>query len=356
MTVISRYIRREVYTATGLVVLALLGLFALFDLIGELDQLGESGYRLRDMFVFVALNLPGHLYQVLPVAALIGTTFALTHLAQQSEYAVMRASGVSAAQLALVLARAGLVIALVGAAIGEWVAPEAERSAQALRLQAKSALIAQEFRSGLWVKDENSFINVREVAPDSRLLGLKVYEFDQRWVLQRIWLAAVGEYEGDSQWRLTDIVETRFTGEGTTVGRQPETRWRSALTPDLLSVLLVLPDQMSATSLWQYVQHLRENKQAAGRYEIALWRRVLYPAGIVVMLVLALPFAQQSRRASAGPRVFVGIMLGLAFYFASTLAAHAGWLYEWPPLLAAVLAPLTFLAIAIALIGWLERR
>jgi lipopolysaccharide export system permease protein len=356
MTVVGRYIRREVYSATGLVVLALLGLFALFDLIGELDQLGDGAYRLREMFFFVGLNLPGHFYQILPVAALIGTTFALTQLAQQSEYAVLRASGVSAWQFAGMLVRAGAVMALIGVTVGEVIAPESERAAQALRLKAKSALIAQEFRSGLWVKDENSFINVREVTPDARLLGLKVYEFDQQWVLQRIWLAASGDYAGGNLWRLSEVVDTRFTAERTAVSRTPQGEWKSALTPDLLNVLLVSPNEMSASGLWQYVQHLRENKQAASRYEIALWRKVVYPLGILVMLVLALPFAQQSRRASAGPRVFAGIMLGLAFYFLNTLASHAGWLYEWPPVLSAVLAPIVFLTIAVSLIGWHERR
>jgi len=72
MVVISRYLRREVYTTTALVVVALLGLFALFDLIGELDELGEGAYRLREMFLFVVLNLPGHFYEALPVAAVDG--------------------------------------------------------------------------------------------------------------------------------------------------------------------------------------------------------------------------------------------------------------------------------------------
>ena len=356
MVVISRYLRREVYTTTALVVVALLGLFALFDLIGELDELGEGAYRLREMFLFVLLNLPGHFYEALPVAALIGTTFALTQMAQQSEYTVIRASGVSAVRMALVLVRAGITIALVGVLVGEALAPVSERAAQALRLQAKSAVVAQEFRSGLWVKHGNSFINVMQVTPEPRLIGLRVYEFDAAWRLVRVWFAQEGRYLGDNRWQMDLVSETRFEGDRAIVERVPTREWTSVLTPGLLTVLLVKPNEMSAVNLWQYVQHLRGSRQAASRYEIALWRKAAYPLGIVVMLVLALPFAQQARRASAGPRVFAGIMLGLAFFFLNTLASHAGWLYDWPPPVAALLAPLVFLSVAIGLVAWFERR
>ncbi|MFN7753762.1 MAG: LPS export ABC transporter permease LptG [Pseudomonadota bacterium] len=356
MRVLGGYVRREVYLATALVVAALLGLFALFDLIGELDGLGEGGYRLREVLVYVALNLPGHLYQSLPVAVLIGTTFALTQLAQHSEFTVIRASGVPVWRIGIMLLRAGVVMAALGMFVGEVVAPAAERTAQSLRLQARSAVVAQEFRSGLWVKEGSRFVNVTQVTPEPRLLGMRVYEFDDRWALQRLWSAAEGVYEGDGVWALRDVVETRFTREGTVVEREVRRRWNSVIDPELLSVLLVRPDEMSATRLHQYIRHLRDNRLAAQRYEVAFWRKLLYPLGVLVMVLLALPFAHQPRRASAGPRVFAGIMLGLAFYFTSTLMAHLGVLYDWAPVLPAVVAPALFLAMALALERWFERR
>jgi lipopolysaccharide export system permease protein len=125
-------------------------------------------------------------------------------------------------------------------------------------------------------------------------------------------------------WASRDVVETRFTREGTVVEREVRRQWNSVIDPELLSVLLVRPDEMSATRLHQYIRHLRDNRLAAQRYEVAFWRKLLYPLGVLVMVLLALPFAHQPRRASAGPRVFAGIMLGLAFYFTSTLMAHLG--------------------------------
>ena len=133
--------------------------------------------------------------------------------------------------------------------------------------------------------------------------------------------------------------------------------WQSVLEPALLNVLLVRPDKMSAWSLYSYSQHLRENRQKALRYEIALWAKVFYPLAVVVMMVLALPFAYfQVRQGGVGAKIFVGIMIGLAFYFLNRLFNHLGLLNDWPPFASAVVPTLIFLFAAVAMLAWQERR
>ena len=95
-----RYFAREILTTTALVLAALLALFAFFDLIRELDDLGRGSYRLNAMLAYVTLLLPSHAYVLLPAAGLIGTLFALARMSENSEITVMRASGLSLAQLA----------------------------------------------------------------------------------------------------------------------------------------------------------------------------------------------------------------------------------------------------------------
>ena len=73
MSVLRRYLARQIFGGIVLVLSALLMLFAFFDLIYELKDVGVQGYRLTAALTFVALSIPGHLYELLPVAALIGT-------------------------------------------------------------------------------------------------------------------------------------------------------------------------------------------------------------------------------------------------------------------------------------------
>jgi lipopolysaccharide export system permease protein len=134
-------------------------------------------------------------------------------------------------------------------------------------------------------------------------------------------------------------VQTRITPEGTRIERLQREQWRSDLNPDLLAVLMIPPDRMSAQALWTYIEHLRENRQRTARYEIALWNKLSFPLAAPVMLLLALPFAYyHPRNASVSGRVLVGLLLGLAFHLLNRLAGHLGLLNEWPPALSALSA------------------
>src|SRR3954464_9278176 len=210
MKVIRRYLSSEISTSTALVFAALLMLLALFDLIHELGELGKGGYRLLHIFAYVLLSVPGHIYELFPIAALIGTLFAIAQLVANSEYTVMRVSGVSIPRMALTLVQVGVIFSVLTFVIGEFIAPPAEQFAQQLRAKAITGVIAQEFRSGLWVKDERSFVNVSQVLPESVLLGVKIYEFDGDHRLRRISLARRGEYQQNNMWRLRDLKEPTF--------------------------------------------------------------------------------------------------------------------------------------------------
>jgi lipopolysaccharide export system permease protein len=357
LIILRKYLAREIYAATLLVLVAFLMLFAFFDLINELNYLGKGNYRLQHVLLFVLLSLPGHVYELVPIAVLIGTLYALSHLAANSEYTVMRISGLSPYAAGGALVRIGAIFVVLTFAFGELVTPFAERAAQQMRLSAMSAVVAQEFRSGLWVKDEFRFVNVREVRPDSTLNGVKIYEFDSDYRLRSISYAERGEFKGGNAWRLLGVAQTRFDSSGTSVSRLDETEWHSVLTPDLLSVLLVQPEKMSAVDLYQFTRHLSENRQQTDLYEIAMWKKLLYPFATLVMMALALPFAYvQVRLGGLGVKIFAGIMLGVLFHLLNGLSSSLGIIQNWAPFYSAVLPSVLFLAAALTMMWWVERR
>ncbi|HEX2827173.1 MAG TPA: LPS export ABC transporter permease LptG [Burkholderiales bacterium] len=357
MRTLRRYLATEIVVATLLVVLALVLLFSFFDLVEEMKDLGRGGYRLKHIALHVLLRAPTHVYEVFPIAALIGTLFALAQLVASSELTVIRASGVSLTRLNMSLVSIGLVFAILTFVFGEFIGPPAEQFAQRMRSLAIAGIVAQEFRSGLWVKDGRNFVNVGEVTPTSELKRIRIYEFDEEYRLRTLSQAEHGTYLKDRTWELSDVVTTTFEGQRTRVQKIPELQWYSVLEPQILSMLLVRPDRMSAWSLWSYSQHLKENRQKALRYEIAFWTKVMYPLAVLVMMVLALPFALfQKRQGGVGGRIVAGIMLGLAFYVINRLFGSLGLLYDWPATFAGITPTLVFLALAIGTAWFQERR
>lgn len=357
LKIYERHLAREIYGATLLVLVAFLALFGFFDLIHELEEVGRGSYELQHALGYVALTLPGRAYEIFPIAVLIGSLYALTQLARHSEITVFRASGLATADFLVALAKIGMLFVLLTFLLGEFVAPHSERAAQQLRLTAKSKLVGQEFRSGLWVKDGMSFINVREVLPDATLRGVRVYAFDEKYRLRSISEAEQGSYVPPDHWQLTSVVQTHFDQERAYVTRQEQLEWRSALNPDIMAVLLVVPERMSLVSLYQYIRHLSENQQKTQRYEIALWKKLVYPLATLVMMALALPFAYaHNRMAVVSVKVFVGVMLGILFHMLNGMFSHLGVINSWRPLVAAVTPSIMFLLAAGSMLWWVERR
>ncbi len=352
-----RYFTREILGSSLLVLAALVALFGFFDLIRELDDLGRGSYRINAMLAYVSLTLPSHAYVLLPAAGLIGTLFALARMSEHSEITVMRASGLSLRQLALHVGVAGVAIALATLAFGELITPYTEEAAKGLRLKATRSIVAREFRSGFWVKDDRSFVNIQDVTADTQLLNVRIYEFDPAFRLTAISRAEKGTYAGPNKWELSNVELTRFEGDRAVLQKLPSATWSSVLTPDILSVLKIVPERMSALNLRAYIEHLRENRQQATRYEIAFWSKIFNPAAAVVMMILAIPFALTSARSGGvGAKIVMGILIGLSFHFAGRLFAHVGLLNDWPALLSAG-APVVIAAlVAAALLVRAERR
>ena len=375
MKLIGRYLTREIAGGVLAVLLGFLGLFAFFDLINELDEIGQGGYRLPQAVLYVLLGLPSHIYELMPVAALIGCIYALAQFAQNSEFTAMRAAGMSR-QLALRgVLTLGVVLAILTAVAGEWIAPMAEQQAQQLRLNVLGKSPGGSFRSGLWLKDsvrdasgqrlQSRFVNIGRLEPDGALERVAIYEFDRDFRLRSVIQAAHGRYQSAASgrsagWLLEDVETARFrvqqTGSGyealrASVERAGQMEWASELNPALLSVLAIAPDRMSAWALWKYTSHLKENAQNANRYELALWKKIVYPLAIIVMLMLALPFGYlQARAGGIGLKLFLGISLGVGFYIMNGLFSNIGLINTWPPWLAVSIPSIVFLVLALVML------
>lgn len=357
MSILARYLARQILASIGLVLFALVLLFSFFDLINELDELREGSYTLGKALLYVLLHIPAQIHELLPIAVVIGALFAFARLASQSEFNVMRASGLSPRHLVRYLGALGIVLALATLLIGEFLTPVAERAAQQLKVRSTSQIVAQSFQTGLWAKDGPHFINAAQMLPDASLLGLRIFRFDSTLHLDLIQTAERASWQGNGQWRLEGVTRTHINPSGTRIEHLATLDWPSSLTPDLLSVLMVAPERMAIRTLHAYIQHLTDNRQKASRYEIAFWNKLAYPIAAPIMLLLALPFAYaQPRAGGVGGRIMIGVLIGLGFYMLNRLSAHLGLLNDWQPAFSAALPLIVFGAAAASALWLVERR
>jgi lipopolysaccharide export system permease protein len=387
MRTLRRYLWREIASAAVFVLVALTGIFALFDLINQLGDLGRSNYQFIHALAFVGLLMPAHAYELMPIAALIGTIYALSKLAANSEFTIMRVSGMTTRRLADAVLWVGLGLVALAYVFGEIIAPPAEDLAQRFKSRAVGAAIGQEFRSGVWVRDlvhgrdgqpdRVRFVNVARVNTDGTVDSWRIFEFDPQLRLRSVSTAVSGSYVRGEGWLLHGVVDTELppvqalgtpadappapagaaVEPDTRVVRAPARLWQSELTPAIFGVLLVQPERQSALSLVRYINHLTENHQRTDRYEIALWKKLFYPLVCLVMMALALPFAYLHVRAgTVSLKIFTGIMIGVIFYAMNKLFSHLGLINTWPPVVVAGLPAFVVLVCALGALYWVERR
>jgi lipopolysaccharide export system permease protein len=358
MRLLTRYLAKEIYSSVVIVFAGFLALFTFMDVIQELHDVGQGNYHLKDALLYVTLLIPTHVYELFPLAALIGSIFAIVQMANNSELMVYRSSGVTLKQMIFAMVKIGLPLVLLCLLFGEVIAPPSDQTAQELYWKANNSQVTlKEFRSGVWVKDEHSFVNIKNVLPDTSLSNISIYEFDENYHMRTITFAKHASFNNQDQWLLEGVMQTRFGTQGTSTNNEPTMVWHSTLNPSILSVLLLLPEKMSSWDLYQYTKHLEENHQKTGRYEIAMWNKLIYPVAIFIMLFLALPFASFQRRdGGVGGKIFIGIVLGLSFHFGGKLFSNLGALNEWPPMFSATAISWIYLGIALLLMWRTERR
>lgn len=377
MKVLRRYFASEIYRSVLFVLVAFLALFSFFDMMGEVRAV-QGPYRIEHAFLYVTLGLPAYAYELMPIAALIGTIYVMAQFAARSEFTVMRASSLSMTGAIRLLLRIAVVLSLLTFVLGEFIAPRCSEFRESFKRRIEGAAISAEFRTGLWAKDVlrdpttreaigSRFLNARKVEPDGALRGVQVYEFDRSMHMLGMVSADRARYTGDGNWQLDQVDELRLRPVTSpaerkqapvTVRRKLDTSvMNSEITPDIMAVLVAEPNKMSAVDLALFSRHLQENKQRTDQYDIALWTKLLYPLAVFVMMAVALPFAYlHVRSGGLSLKIFVGIMIGVSFQLLNSLFSHIGLLNTWPPIATAAMPSLLFLLGAVMALWWVERH
>ncbi|MBL0946165.1 MAG: LPS export ABC transporter permease LptG [Hydrogenophaga sp.] len=371
MKTIRRLIYGEVFAAVFFVLLAFLSLFFFFDLVDELPDVGKKSvldparvYSLADALIYVALLVPSRIYELMPIAVLIGSVFVLARLAQGSEYTILRTSGLGPWRALRTLLGLGSIFVLVTFAMGDYVAPFADRVAQLHKARFEGAISLGQ--TGAWLKERQPYssfsVNVGSLSAEGGLGNVRIFEFNNQGTLVSTLRAKTGQIEADDSWTLHQVERREFDASGTGAARVARTehdtfRWPSGINTEMVAVALLKPERMRTTDLFAYIRHLQANGQTAQRHEIEFWRKVFYPLSCLVMVVLALPFAYlHFRSGSITGYVFGGVMIGISFFLLNNVFGYIGNLNQWRPWLAAASPALIYSVVSLGAFGWLVLR
>lgn len=335
MSLLARYLIRSIIGYTLMVLAVLVILSGLYLFITQQDEIGIGTYTTLDALWFVTLNLPKFMFDVLPIAALIAALLSLGNLARSMELIVIRAAGVSVLRIALWVGTAGFILMIAMAALGEFVAPPLER-------YAKQTKAYEKFRDymagnkGAWAKDRNTVVSFKQQTAGATYGGVYIFNFDAQRKLASVGIADRARIDDAGHWQLSNYRESRIDGDRVVASRSRQTQFDTALSAEFLGLSNIDPDQLTGRDLYTYISHLKANDLDSRDYETGLWARIARTVAVVIIVVLAVPFAFGPMRSTgSGGRTVVGILIGVAFLFLARMIESGGEVFSAPPVVIA---------------------
>jgi lipopolysaccharide export system permease protein len=368
---VRRLLYRDIAGSVLFVAFAFLSLFYFIDFVEEIDRMNRAGAGALQAAALALMAMPGHFYELFPIAVLIGSIFSLARLAQSSEFTILRTGGLGPGRALSLLASMALVFAVLTFAIGDFAGPYFEREGDAMRARFSGETAPG--RKGAWLKDhqlidgkERSFsVNVGQASAAGHLQDVRIFEFDGNGALVARIEARQAVVDARGTWRLSEVLQTDWlplppeSGPNTPVVREtrlPTLDWHSSLNAGVIAAAVLPAKSMSTLELYRYTEHLSAQEQSAQAHNIQFWRKAFYPFACFVMIGLALPFAYLHGRAGGiSLKVFGGIMLGISFVLLNNVTGHLGVLRDWTPWIVAAVPSLAYLALSLAAFGWLVR-
>jgi lipopolysaccharide export system permease protein len=349
----NRYLATHIISFTLVTLVALLGIGLFVQLVTEINDLGKGAYHMPQVLWVAMLLMPRQAYEFFPMVGLLSCLLALGTLAARSELIAMQAAGFSKWQITrAVLFTASMIIILVSL-LGEALAPSAYQQGNQYKQNAMQGGQAVRTSAGIWFRDGQHFFLVQPGESKTHWESVSWYELDDNFQLQRTGTAASAEFV-DGAWQLHEVTESLVLPDGRITSQHTQQKnLQIHLTPNMLTLTEVEPEEMSLWELRELIAYQQGNGLHAAPYQLMFWQRVLQPLASMAMIFLAIPFIfGPLRNVSMGVRIVSGVGVGFAFYFFNRIITPFSLVYQLPAWFAAGLPILLVLGLAY----WLLQR
>jgi lipopolysaccharide export system permease protein len=350
---VDRLIMRAVLGAILIVWLVLVGIDALDQLMRQIGYIGQNHYTMANALAFIGLTLPRRMYQHFASASLVGGLLALGGLAASGELTALRAAGMSKLRIALSAVGTVAVLTLLVMTMSETIGPMGDQQARTMQLRTRFGSVGLGQRGGLWARDGDRFVNAREALatrqhglPGVRLVDVRVFELGDDGQLDRL-IHAADALQSNGRWSLRNVDIYRIDHQGVRHEHRTRMPWSTLLDAAVLRQSVLPPDYLSMRDQLRNIRYMRANGLNPVGYATAFWAHALFPLKVLALVLFAMPFAFGTLRSGGlGKRIFIGMILAIAWYFLQRVLTGTAVVYGVPPMLATLGPTLVLLVIS----------
>lgn len=329
--IIARYVRNQALFAMLGAALLLLLLQVSFAYLGELEDVKDN-YGYVDALMHILWQAPRYLYELLPMAALVGSAIGLGVLANNSELTILRASGTSLYRMVFWVVQAALVLIVLAFTLNQFVLPYTNAQAKYIKKPQEMTRVGE--MNGYWTRANDQVIYVDYASESGDISGLTLWELDDNASIRKLTSAASGKYVSEQkQWQLHDVKTIQLSDVGD-AKRISDAQMTLALpiNPDLIYLLTRPAEDLSVTQLYAYNQDMQSQGKRSAEHELVFWQKLLSPLSVISLVLIACSFIFGSlRQQSMGLRLVVALMVGLSFRYIQDLTGFMSLAYQLSP-------------------------
>jgi len=349
MKILDRYIAKQVLVSIFSVLGILIIVVGLLDLVDEIKKISDD-YPISLAFLYVILNTPQNIYEILPIATLMGSLIGLSKLSSTSELNAVKSSGLSFLKITSITLKTGLLIVVITFLIGEFIAPKGQQLANNIKNLSESTRLSMKNTDGIWIKSNSSFIHIAKVYPNKIVQEVSLYRFNNKQQLMESIYAEEGYY-ANGMWKMKNVTSTSFMKKDIEIETEAEATFQEFIDLDLFDIMIIKPNQMTLFQLKTYINYLKNNLMESKSYELAFWSKFSIPLSCLVMFLLTTPFVHSNiRSASFGKRIFVGILLGVTLFLFNQTLNKLSVIIDINPIVGSFLPLIILIILSLAII------
>jgi len=326
MTLLENYIVRHIVSGLCIAAAILLPLFCFFDLIEQLDDVGEGFYQTEDAFIYVSYLVPRRFIQLAPFIALLGTVIGLGRLAVNLELITMRAAGLSPMRISFIVLKVGLFLLILLGVLEQFIAPEFQQKAIAHRAEALAQSTELGKDLGTWTRDKQQILRIGEIPQGGLMREIEIMFIDENGMLLEHVFAEYAEVKTEKEWELSNVTKKVFGERNLETIYIDTMSWEPFLDSEQMATLSKPAESLSPKDLYDYVSYLKDTGQKSDAYELALWRKFGGGLVTIAMILLSVPFVFGSVRGGIGNRLVLAGVTGICVYLLDQIVANIGLL------------------------------
>lgn len=328
--IVAKHVTKTTLLAMLGATAVLASLQILFTYLGELSDL-KQGYTAWNALQYVLWGAPRYLYEILPIAALIGAVLGLGSMASNSELIVMRAAGISLWRIVGWVMRSAMLLVVLSFLLTQFVIPYTNEQAKSIKSHRSVAALGEV--KGYWTREGQRFIYIDYANSQGTLKQVQVVDFDENYRMKSLLNSEEGQFFKEGQWNLKNSAQVNLLDNGQAqVVNKNQQDLALALQPKYVHMVTINPEDLAPTQLLSFMQYMHEYSQVPKTYLLAFWKNIGSPFALLALVLIACSFIfGPLRQQSMGFRLVIALFVGLGFYYIQDFLGYASLDYAPSP-------------------------